>query len=77
MFVTHYKDGKVSEEYMVSGKQIVYEKYDYSDEEKVYYYYINYVPTGKYPVLAEASGHYLLDTLEYIEEQFFVWYQEE
>lgn len=76
MFVTHYINGKVSEEYMVSGNQIVYEKYDYSNEGKANYYYINYVPTGIYPVLAEKSGYYLLDTLEYIEEQYFVWYQE-
>lgn len=77
MIVTRYKHGKVFEEYMVSGNQIVYEKYDYSDESKINYYYINYVPTGTYPVLAEESGHYLIDTLEYIQEQSFAWYQEE
>lgn len=77
MIVTRYKDGKVFEEYMVSGNQIVYEKYDYADKSKVNYYYINYVPTGTYPVLAEESGHYLIDTLEYVQEQSFVWDQEE
>lgn len=77
MVVTHYKNSKVSEEYMVSGNQIIYEKYDYSNEGKANYYYINYVSTGTYPVLAEESGYYLLDTLEYIGEQCFVWYQEE
>ena len=76
MIVTQYKNGKVFEEYMVSGNQIVYEKYDYANEGIVQYYYINYVPTGTYPVLAEASGHYLIDTLEYVQEQSSVWYQE-
>ena len=77
MIVTHYKHGKVFEEYMVSGNQIVYEKYDYTNEGIVNYYYINYVPTGTYPILAEESGHYLIDTLEYVQEQSSVWYQEE
>ncbi len=77
MIVTRYKNSKVLEEYMVSGNQIVYEKYDYTNEGIVNYYYINYVPTGTYPVLAEENGHYLIDTLEYVQEQSSVWYQEE
>ena len=76
MFVTHYHNGKVFEEYMVEGNQIVYEKYDYSNKDKANYYYINYVPTGTYPVLEEKRGYYLLDTLEYVEEEYFVWAQE-
>ena len=77
MIVTHRKNGKVFEEYMVSGNQIVYERYDYGNEGIANYYYINYVPTGTYPVLAEENGHYLIDTLEYVQEQCSVWYQEE
>lgn len=69
MFVTHYNGEKVSEEYMVRNNQIVYERYDYANAEKVNYYYINYVPDGTCPVLAEEYGYYLPDTLEYIEEQ--------
>ena len=77
MFVTRYKNGNVFEEYMVSGNQIVYEKYDYSNEGRAGYYAINYVPAGTHPVLTEESGCYLLDTLEYMEEQCFTWDQEE
>ena len=77
MIVTHCKNGKVFEEYMVSGSQIVYEKYDYANEGIVNYYYINYLPNGTHPVLAEENGHYLVDTLEYVQEQSFLWYRAE
>lgn len=39
-------------------------------------YYINYVPTGKYPVLGESKGYFLPDFLEYVEEESYAWYQE-
>lgn len=77
ILVTHFEDGQVVEEYFVCGGQIVYESYDYSGDERVGYYYINYVPTGKYPVLGESRGYYLKESLEYIEEERYVWYQEE
>lgn len=75
MFVTHYENGRVSEEFMVSGKQIIYEKYSYSNEDRADYYYINYVPTSSDPVVCEKLGYYLLDTLECIIDQYYVWYQ--
>lgn len=75
--MTHFEDGRVVEEYYVCRNQIVYESYDYSDGNKVGYYEINYVPTGKYPVLGESKGHFLSDSLEYVEEERYVWYQEQ
>ena len=74
--VTHFKDGQVVEEYFISRGQIVYESYDYSRNDKVGYYYINYVPTGKYPLLGESKGYFLPDFLEYVEEESYAWYQE-
>ena len=76
IFVTHFENNQVIEEYMISQNQIVYDKYEYFDHNKVKYYYINYVPTGKYPVLGESKGYYLLDSLEYIEEEKYVWYED-
>lgn len=76
IFVANIKDGKVVEEYHIDGKQIVYEKYGYIEDDKVDYYYINYVPTGNYPVLGESKGYYLTDTLEYVEEENYSWFQD-
>ena len=74
--VTHFENERVVEEYFVNQGQIVYESYDYSRSDKVGYYCINYVPTGKYPVLGESEGYFLPDSLEYIEEESYAWYQE-
>lgn len=74
--VTHFDGGQVVEEYFVCRGQIVYESYDYSSDERVGYYCINYVPTGKYPVLGESKGYFLPDSLEYVEEESYAWYQE-
>lgn len=76
IFVTHFENGRVIEEYAVEGNQIVYERYDYINDERINYYYINYVPTGNEPVLGESSGYYEADTLEYVEEYGYVWYQD-
>lgn len=75
IFVTHFQDDKVIEEYIVDGNQIVYNSYDYSVEGKVYNYYINYVPNGSYPILAESSGYFTIDTLDYFQDNCYVWYQ--
>lgn len=77
ILVTHFEDGQVVEEYFVCRGQIVYERYDFSGEENVGYYCINYVPNGKYPVLGESKGYLLLDSLEYIQEESYAWYLEE
>ena len=77
IFVTHFENGRVIEEYAVEGKQIVYEQYDYINDERINYYYINYVQTDNEPVIGESSGYYKSDTLEYVEEYSYVWYQDE
>ena len=76
ILVTHFENERVVEEYFVKQEQIVYESYDYSRSDKVGYYCINYVPTGKYPVLGESEGYFLPDSLEYVEEESYAWYQE-
>ena len=77
IIVTRWCGDRVTEEYMVGGNQIVYEKYDHSEADRVGYYRINYVPTGKYPVLEESEGYFAADTFEYVEESNYVWYQDE
>lgn len=75
IFVATIKDGKVVEEYHIDGKQIVYEKYEYAENDKVDYYYINYVPTGNEPVLSEEEGYFLTESLELIKTYEFNWQQ--
>ncbi|MDE6568555.1 MAG: hypothetical protein K2K70_12600 [Lachnospiraceae bacterium] len=76
IYVTYFEDNRVMEEYMVGQNQIVYDRYQYSDGGKVGYYCINYVPSGKYPVLGESRGYYLSDSLEYVQEECYAWYQD-
>lgn len=66
IFVVTIKDCKVVEEYHIDGKQINYEKYGYTENGKVDYYYINYVPTANEPVLDENEGYFLSSSLEFI-----------
>lgn len=74
--VVHFEDDKVAEEYMVQSNQILYKKYGKQKDNKIDYYYINYVPEGQRPILEEMSGCYLADTLEYIEKEYYVWTQD-
>ena len=67
----------VLEEYHIDGKHIVYEKYGYTEDNKVDYYYINYVPTGNEPVLGETEGYFLTESLEFIKTYEFNWWQNE
>lgn len=73
--VSRFENNKVAEEYMVQSNQIIYSKYGKQKDGKVNYYYINYVPEGKAPILEEKSGYYLVDSLEYIEKEYYVWLQ--
>ena len=75
IFVATIKDGKVIEEYHIDGKQIVYEKYGYTEGDKVDYYYINYVPTGNEPVLGETEGYFLTESLELIKTYEYNWWE--
>lgn len=74
--VTHFENDQVIEEYMVKENQIIYEKYGSLWDGQVAYYCINYVPTGKYPVLGETMGYYKMDTLEYVPDESYVWNQQ-
>ena len=74
ILVTRFENDRVVEEYFVRNGQIVYESYEYSDNNIVKNYAINYVPLGKYPVITESKGYYLLDTLEYVQEEQYVGY---
>lgn len=76
IYVTRFEDRRVAEEYTVKRNQIVYEKYDYSQPGVIGYYTINYVPTGKYPVLEESTGRFDADTLNYTSLEEYVWYQD-
>lgn len=74
--VSHFENNRVIEEYMVQSNQIIYSKYGKQKDSKVNYYYINYVPNGKHPVLEEKSGYYLVDSLEIIKKEYNVWFQD-
>lgn len=74
--VTHIENNQVIEEYLVLKDAIIYSRYIKTDDNKIDYYFINYVPNGKYPILEEKTGYYLLNTLEYVEEKYYVWTQD-
>ena len=76
VFVTEYRNGKVYEEYMVEGSQILFWRYRCTEEGAVESYFINYVPTGKYPVISESEGIYDVETLEYKETYSYAWHQD-
>ena len=77
IFVANIKDDKVIEEYHVDCNHINYEKYEYREDNKVDYYYINYVPTGNDPVLCETEGYFLTESLEFIKTYEFNWWHNE
>lgn len=74
--VTHFENNIVLEEYLVQKDSIIYSQYGKQKDNKVDYYYINYIPNGKYPILEEKSGYYLVDSLEYVETEYYVWNQD-
>lgn len=77
IIVTHFEDEQVVEEYMVNKDQIIYEQYGTPQRNgRVSYYQINYVPTGLHPILGESNGYYIVDSLEYVEEETYAWYRE-
>ena len=75
IIVTHFLNGDVVEEYRVDGNKIFYEKYGYSMRDKVEYYCINFVPTGKCPILGEEYGFFDTKTLEYRQVSNKVWFK--
>ncbi len=72
-YVAKFECNRVTEEYMVSGTQIIYESYSYKSEEDLEYAYINYVPEGKFPILAEEKGVFHLNPLTYEEHYSDNW----
>ena len=75
IIVANFENGKVAEEYRVDGNKILYEKYDYSKQDKVEYYCINFVPDGECPILGEEEGYFHVDPLEYHQVSNTVWCQ--
>lgn len=71
-YVTKYGHNCVVEEYMVSGNQIIYEKYDKKDEVEEYLF-TNYVRDGTYPILEERKGIFTFEPLEYKEIENSNW----
>ena len=63
-YVSKSCGGFVQEEYMVDGKQIIYESYK-EEGGKVKYESINYVVDGKVPLLSSQSGEFTFDPLSY------------
>lgn len=73
-YVTHYQNNDIDEEYAIEGNQIVYERYQMTDENHCQYDCINYVPNGTHPILAKESGIFTLKPeLEYILIQSSDW----
>ena len=77
ILVTNFENGKVTEEYRTYGNKIEYEKYDYSIQDEVEYYYVNFVPAGKYPIMGEEKGYFNKKSLEYHQENCEVWYKKQ
>ena len=71
-YVTKYSDNHVTEEYMVHGNQIIYERYEEVNGGEEYYF-INYVRNGKCPVLEERKGVFTFDPLGYKELESDYW----
>lgn len=73
IFATKYEANCVVEEYMVEGKQIVYEAYSYKSNKEIDYSYINYVSGGNYPVREVRKGKFSLNPLSYEESNNDNW----
>ena len=76
-YVTKYKSNNVTEEYMVSGNQMIYETYSYKLNKDIKYSYINYVSNGKVPVLEERKGKFTLNPLIYKENYNYNWFDKQ
>lgn len=66
--VLRFLEGQVVEDYMVSSNQIVYRSYDHTQPQRIGCREINYVPTGKEPILSKSIGYFeRADQLRYVE----------
>ncbi|MBE6754615.1 MAG: hypothetical protein E7559_09770 [Ruminococcaceae bacterium] len=72
-YATRYEAGRVAEEYMVNGNQIVYEAYSYTSDNSADYFRINYVAGGNYPVRETEKGIFYLSPLSYEETFSDTW----
>lgn len=73
VYATRYEAGRVAEEYMVNGRQIIYEAYDYASENSVEYTLVNHVAGGNNPVRERRKGIFRLDPLAYEETLSESW----
>lgn len=74
----YHPQGDVVEEYMVDSSQIVYQRYQKTDENSFAYLYVNYIPNGTYPISGYETGVYrMIDgEITYQMEQEYTWYME-
>ncbi len=54
--VTNIKENFVTEEYLVSNTQIIYEKYEKKNENTVLYSMINHIPSSRMPILSTKNA---------------------
>ena len=77
-YVTHFKNEIVDEEYYADRLQIVYERYQYSNDNTVDYDYINFAPEGTYPLLSRENGKFILNPeLQYYGNCYSTWDEDE
>ena len=75
-YITEFANGEVSNEYMINNLQIVLEAYEKVKENIWNYLILNYVPSGKYPVLSLEKGVFSIDqNITYTNKHSEYWYE--
>ncbi len=72
-YVTCYDGNSISEEYMVTRNQIIYEVYSHITDTEIVYRRVNYVSGGNHPVLETSEGILHLNPLSYEEMAYDNW----
>ena len=66
--VVRFQDGHAVEAYMVRSNQILYRDFRRNGPSRIEFREINYVPTGKEPILCKSVGYFEgTDKLRYVE----------
>lgn len=73
IYVTKYRDNRVTEELVVDNKHLIYEGYSHLKNKGIDYLYINYEPNGHYPIRELVGGIFSTDPLVYHEFGFQCW----
>lgn len=75
--VVTFQNGYVTEDYMVGNVQIVYRSYQTSDDGRINYHKINYIPTGDYPINGISAGYFSPgEKMVYTETNRWAWFME-